>query len=456
MKFVLAKCPSCSGDLQVPDDKDFIICMYCGSTIKVRDAIKISVESNLPNLVKLIEEAIKNQNYTEAYEYCNRVLENDITNYLVWYYKGTVISRIAEPNNLRILETQSCFENAVKNCPDDKINDLKNTIKEILYVVSSYLFKLNENSVKNIETGENKIDTFFDNSRKIIQLLKFIPMTLKIEENKTYNEIISLCRNALSSRSYTYHTLIAGTQQIRTSSIFISEAVKSEFNNIISECNNKLRELNPEVYAEKDAKIITAKKKNKRNLTILGIVVFLVFAVIFIMSLSNNMTFENQSKDSKNTNNVNIERTEYEKGEDNYKEKKYVSAINNFEKVAENDSNYASAQEYITKCNDRLDEQEEARKEQERKNKDNEKKRVELEKKYNKMFGGNGWLHEKQAKLLRTGFQEYKTGYESAPDGSQQIATYYKKYEYGFYTHVRLQYSYSLENHYVKVWVEKY
>ena len=455
MKFVLAKCPSCSGDLQVPDDKDFIICMYCGSSIKVRDAIKISVESNLPNLIKLIEEAIKNQNYTEAYEYCNRVLENDITNYLVWYYKGTVISRVAEPNNLRILETQSCFENAVKNCPEDKINDLKNTIKEILYVISAYLFKLNENSVKNIESGENKIDTFFDNTRKIIQLLLFIPDTLKIEENKTCNEIISLCKNTLSSRSYNYNTLIAGTQQIRTGSIFISDTVKSEFNNIISDCNKRLRLLNPDVYAERDAKKAASKKKDRNLVIFLALMIFLIFVTIYAVNVTNE---SNKDKKLNSAVNQDIPVTvisEYQKGIESFKDKSYSRAIDYFEKVEENDSNYTDAQEYISLCNNKLDEMEQKRKNDEKKSKEEEKKKSSLEKKYKRIYDTSGWLHEKQEKLLRQGFVQYKNGYESAPDGSQQIATYYKKYEDGFYVHIFLQYSYSLSNHYVRVWVEK-
>ena len=41
MKFIPAKCPSCNGELQVPEDKDYVICMYCGVNVKVRDAIKV-------------------------------------------------------------------------------------------------------------------------------------------------------------------------------------------------------------------------------------------------------------------------------------------------------------------------------------------------------------------------------------------------------------------------------
>jgi len=37
MKFISAKCPSCNGDLQVPDNRDFVHCMYCGTTVKIRE-----------------------------------------------------------------------------------------------------------------------------------------------------------------------------------------------------------------------------------------------------------------------------------------------------------------------------------------------------------------------------------------------------------------------------------
>ncbi len=455
MKFVLAKCPSCNGDLQIPDDKDFITCMYCASTIKVRDAIKISMDNNLPNLIKLIEEAIKNQNYSEAYDYCNRVLEYDIENYLVWYYKGTVISRLADEKNLRIIETLSCFENALNNCKEEKIIELKNSIKDILYAISVFLFKLNENSIKVIKTGENKVDIYFDNNRKIIQLLKFIPDKLKIEENKLYNEIISLCNRMLSDRTYSYHTIVAGAQQIKTSRIYISEKIKKEFAGVINDCQKSLRLLNPEEYAKRDAKLLATKKKDKRVVIILGLLIFSVFLIIYIKVLLNNNNSNNNVKNKNESEKVNAIVTEYQKGIDSYNDKMFTRAIGYFEKVEENDSNYSSAQNYIIKCSDKLDEQEEVRKKEERKSKEEEKKKTEIEKKYKRIFDRNGWLHEKQNKLSNMGFEQYKTGYEKASDGSQQLAMYYKKYENGFYVHIFLQYSYSLENHYVRVWVEK-
>lgn len=40
--FKAAKCPSCGGDLQVPEDRTTIKCMYCGLDVVVREAISLA------------------------------------------------------------------------------------------------------------------------------------------------------------------------------------------------------------------------------------------------------------------------------------------------------------------------------------------------------------------------------------------------------------------------------
>lgn len=42
MSFKAAKCPSCQGALQVPDDMDSVKCMYCGVNVMVRQAIQLA------------------------------------------------------------------------------------------------------------------------------------------------------------------------------------------------------------------------------------------------------------------------------------------------------------------------------------------------------------------------------------------------------------------------------
>jgi len=93
MEFIAAKCPQCGADLQVPDNKDFVYCLYCGSNIKVRDAVLIKDNVNIENFIEIAYEAIKNRNFMEANEYLNRVHEIDINNVKAWWGKaGTSIN----------------------------------------------------------------------------------------------------------------------------------------------------------------------------------------------------------------------------------------------------------------------------------------------------------------------------------------------------------------------------
>lgn len=40
MEFITGKCPKCSGELQIPENRDSIICMYCGEEIDTKQAIE--------------------------------------------------------------------------------------------------------------------------------------------------------------------------------------------------------------------------------------------------------------------------------------------------------------------------------------------------------------------------------------------------------------------------------
>ena len=39
MEFLKGVCPHCKGELQIPQDRDRIICMYCGKELSVKDAL---------------------------------------------------------------------------------------------------------------------------------------------------------------------------------------------------------------------------------------------------------------------------------------------------------------------------------------------------------------------------------------------------------------------------------
>ncbi|MBX7046885.1 MAG: hypothetical protein K1X86_13730 [Ignavibacteria bacterium] len=120
MKFVAAKCPSCGGDLQVPDDKDFVECEYCGADVKVRDVIKIKVENNLSELMDLAGYSSNAGNYREAYLYYSKALELDADNTAAWFGKANALTQIAEFNQLlEPVEILSYYKNAYEKSAGD-------------------------------------------------------------------------------------------------------------------------------------------------------------------------------------------------------------------------------------------------------------------------------------------------------------------------------------------------
>jgi tetratricopeptide (TPR) repeat protein len=127
MKFVPAKCPSCNGDLQIPDDREFVKCMYCGVDIKVREVLNLRYDVNIPNLLKLGNSLIEAGNTKKAIDTFNKILENAAENYEAWFglgfaYRDGDYATYADEN------PANYFSNAIKYAPDEKKYELKMTI----------------------------------------------------------------------------------------------------------------------------------------------------------------------------------------------------------------------------------------------------------------------------------------------------------------------------------------
>jgi hypothetical protein len=122
MTFKPAKCPNCAGDLQVPEDRDSVKCMYCGSDIVVREAIRLAGGVNVANLLELAQEAMNSQNYSEAFKYFSKVLEYDSNNQKAWLGKGFASLFMGKRNGSDIL--RSAIDKAL-SLTDNK-SELKN------------------------------------------------------------------------------------------------------------------------------------------------------------------------------------------------------------------------------------------------------------------------------------------------------------------------------------------
>ena len=143
MEFKPATCPACGGQLQIPDDRETVKCMYCGCDIVVRDVLHIQAHANVGNLMTLAATAQEGGNVDEAYKYYTQVLEYEGSNSAAWFGKAEAAgwsSSLAQP---RIAEMVTCFESAIQySSTEERANVAKNAadsihqVCSVLYVVS--------------------------------------------------------------------------------------------------------------------------------------------------------------------------------------------------------------------------------------------------------------------------------------------------------------------------------
>lgn len=497
--FIAAKCPACNADIQVPDDNDFVICEYCKTNVKVRDALKIIIDAKTSNLLKIANEAYNTKNFIEAYNYYNKILESEIDNYEAWIGKALCCGYLSDLNTFRFDEMFNYFQKAIDLCSEENkqktniylANELVKMIQEVHNNIRVYFF---ENNI-----SDNVIKLY---DKRISEIIDAMKKTVSFNNKKEYyNIFINILNKNSSGLTRKLVTQIGAISRVSNVPITLSctnkirETVKlfrakilildvkdftiSDYEKMANDDKYKfyniaytLKNYDPKKYKQIEALYNTKKaldnKRLKRNVIIFVSAAFILFLIIYISALNLDNSYTRKNVEDSTTQQKMLLTKLIDGGN-------YDSALSILNSKEEDDTvyyypkggvgavgnKYSKVSYMIELVNEKIKENERKEQYDKVRDKEREKERIAkqknstaLEKKYKKMFEGNGWLHEKQSKLARMGFDEYKSGYEKAPDGSNQIKTYYKKYENSCYIHVALQYSYSIEHHYSWVWVE--
>jgi len=139
--FVAAKCPSCGGDLQVPDNRDQVKCMYCGGTVITRQAIQLASSGvNVANLMELAKAAADASNPKEAYDYYTKVLEHDSRNTTAWVGKGTAAGWMSTLRDIKTVEMVAAFNNAIKYAEETEKGGIRIHAADVINRVTSTCF----------------------------------------------------------------------------------------------------------------------------------------------------------------------------------------------------------------------------------------------------------------------------------------------------------------------------
>lgn len=118
IEFIPATCPSCGGELRVPNNRDNVNCMYCGQQVIIHNPNNVSQRANIDNWMKLAN-AAGDSNAQEAIHYYNKILEFEPENYLAWFGKGHCVWYLSTLQNPRVVEMITCFQKSLEFSPNE-------------------------------------------------------------------------------------------------------------------------------------------------------------------------------------------------------------------------------------------------------------------------------------------------------------------------------------------------
>ncbi len=247
MNFVAAKCPSCQGQLQIPDDRDFVKCMYCSCDIKVREVIHINsdysnqinfwrIEAN--NLLQKADEEWNNnfsnynnsekiELYSKAYELFEKILvinpDDEEANF-VKIKKNLLSFNRVNKSPYVLIEENSDFQkiyfadkisDIFQYCePQDKFLNVKVT-KECMNLIEDSIFRIkkllqsNQKEIYATRIEDFLIDEIMMNYHTIERLDQnqniYEDIWLLTKPNYTPKGNLSIYDNALENFAFYYY-----------------------------------------------------------------------------------------------------------------------------------------------------------------------------------------------------------------------------------------------------------
>ena len=137
---VAARCPKCGGVLRAAE-KGAYACEYCGTSFLAREL----VAGKSVDLRKFYEQAlaaVEEGDYGRAYEYFNRILETDATEYQAWVGKGIAgaYARLSESQVLEAGEVLSCVDMALEYYDGDDKAAFQKTLGDRVGALAVDLF----------------------------------------------------------------------------------------------------------------------------------------------------------------------------------------------------------------------------------------------------------------------------------------------------------------------------
>jgi len=244
VNFQAAKCPECGGDLQVPNDRDFVKCMYCGRDIKVREAILDAAAGKVENWLLLAKAAAEASNHEEAYKYFTQVLEVDPKNHKAWFGKAEAAGWNSNLNNDRFAELLTGIQHGIEVAPEDLQGTLSELGAAIVANVSASYFQLSLDHFEKYVALDDSWEEHVDRSQLVLAAL--VGANKLDPKDKSAIELaIEVSKRLLEGVSYDdpYDTTDSGSP--RRKSYHLPESMEPDIRKLFDGFSQQLRAIDP-------------------------------------------------------------------------------------------------------------------------------------------------------------------------------------------------------------------
>ena len=164
-------CEVCGSNNLLKQDGVFV-CQDCGCRYTLEEVRKMAAEEteeaaetvkadNTPafsNYLDMAKSARDANNYGEAEEYCKKVLETDTSVWEAWYIRGTAAGWQSSLANIRLSEMSNYISRALKECPAEERQRLKNDCEAGIRAVSMAIVELRLENFHKYPSGFHSSD----------------------------------------------------------------------------------------------------------------------------------------------------------------------------------------------------------------------------------------------------------------------------------------------------------
>src|SRR5688572_19318368 len=209
MTFKPAQCPNCGGALQLPDNVNTVNCMYCGTSIVVREAIQAAALGNVKNWLKIAGTAAQSGNYEEAYAFYTRILEVEGDNTEAWLGRAEAAGSMSTVQNSRLLEMITGIEKALDSVTPEKRNDVEvRSSRIICSIIPSYYNSMRAQITPHLLHGPAWIE-YINQIQQVVQVLERAHGALPKNE-EIINLYLQLCTDNLHRKGIPYRDRTTG------------------------------------------------------------------------------------------------------------------------------------------------------------------------------------------------------------------------------------------------------